>query len=611
MKRIVCIAFLVLASFSMAACAKVEHIRATQVLVRLTSELGAEVASVEASLFDENEQVQGHMATFPKAPPFSFAVVPPERSPARSNLIVVTAKDASGGVLAVAKTAVSFIEQQTVLVELRFTRICQGRSCATRQTCGASGDCVATPFSGTAIPPITQPGSEFTDITIGGATSVAQDSGSAATSQDAGSGSVLPNAGLDSAVVSAAGDATVPAAGDGGATGMPLVDPNPTSDASTTGMVMAECDNAHPCSAGYVCTNAKCTSACEQTSCDRNATCALSNGAPVCTCNSGFLTQGTGTSVTCIADVACTELKCDATNATCDRATADQPRMCKCKPGYIGNGMTCTPVSCGPLTIANGTVTGGTTYGMSATYRCSLGYQFASGVGSSTRMCGVDMQWTGTAPRCDPVSCGNPPAVANATVSPTGAGSYNSTASYTCNSGYMLSGTATITCQLSGSWTSRPSCTALPVCGNGRVETGEECERGALFTDPWKCNTQCKRTTVYNSCLAHANGEANSACSSGEVCTNGICTPSCSSSSQCPDPPSGMQKACITATSACLPGGCRSSGDCALGVGCVKDPGASTGACMGCRADEHCQSLVCTDINGGGAPLLGTFGRCQ
>lgn len=383
----------------------------------------------------------------------------------------------------------------------------------------------------------------------------------------------------------------------------------PQIQTSDGGDVELECDVTRPCSSGYSCTGGKCISACSQAVCDPNATCALAAGVATCTCNSGFITQGSGASLTCVRDKACSELGCDA-NATC-QVGADQLRHCACKVGYTGDGTSCTAIGCAPLTIENGTVTGGNTYNQMSTYRCNQGYKFATGVGSIIRTCGADMNWSGSAPRCDSVSCGVPPAVPNATVSPSASGTYRGTATYTCASTHGLSGNASVTCQIDGTWTSPPRCVALPVCGNGAVETGEDCDPEALFQDAWKCNPKtCKRTTAYNACPSnHEFGLPNSACSSGEVCTLGICTPNCTTNTQCPDPPVGFQKACSVASQTCLAGGCRTEGDCPHGLACIIQ--GTSSACLGCSSDDQCQSHVCIDNAGGRAPFSGNFGLCQ
>ena len=60
-----------------------------------------------------------------------------------------------------------------------------------------------------------------------------------------------------------------------------------------------------------------------------------------------------------------------------------------------------TVVDCGSLTDpANGSVThtSGTTFGQTATYSCNTGYNLT---GDSTRTCQATGQWSGSAPTCE------------------------------------------------------------------------------------------------------------------------------------------------------------------------------------------------------------------
>lgn len=339
-------------------------------------------------------------------------------------------------------------------------------------------------------------------------------------SQDAEPGRVAPEAGT-----SGAQDATMQVDSRVSDAGLAL-------DAETDSAArqpMGECDSNRPCSAGYSCVDAKCVSACEQTKCDPNATCAISAGAAVCSCNNGYIAQGSGKNPSCVRDVACSELNCDV-NATCE-VGADQLRHCVCKAGYTGSGTSCTPVSCEPLTIQNGTVSGGTTYNETATYQCNTGYELDLFFGSRTRKCGADKQWTGSAARCNPVSCGAPPAISNASVQPSSAGTFGATATYTCDSGYEATGSRQVTCGESKSWSKPPTCS--PLCGNGRVDRPlEECDPSVPGTSKWSCSATCRKQTMYNACF-----ESSECIGIGETCYLNTCTKTCTSDVNCPGAP--------------------------------------------------------------------------
>ena len=146
-----------------------------------------------------------------------------------------------------------------------------------------------------------------------------------------------------------------------------------------------------------------------------------------------------------------------------------------------------TAVDCGSLMApSNGAVdtTSGTTFMMTATYTCVTGYNI---VGSEISTCGAsgtsgattpsDGVWSPAAPVCErmhvikcftmtdtsllshsAVPCGNPPTVTNSGRTSTGT-TFGETTTYTCNTGYQRSGSATITCLASGSWSTAPVCT--------------------------------------------------------------------------------------------------------------------------------------------------------
>jgi Sushi repeat (SCR repeat) len=398
---------------------------------------------------------------------------------------------------------------------------------------------------------------------------------------------------------------------DAAMTGNPMVPVAPIADAggNPDPVQGPECDTAHPCAAGFVCSAMKCVSACTQTQCDPNATCAVASGAAVCTCNRGFIAMsGSGGAVTCARDVACEELACDP-HADC-KPGSDQLRQCVCKLGYTGDGKTCTPVNCGPLTVTHGTAStpdGSTTYGAMATVKCETGYQLPL-FASATRKCDVSGQmgqWSGTAPVCTIVDCGPPPsASANGSVSAPQT-TYNAQATYTCQAGYKPNGMAALTCLDTGRWSGgAPTCVAT--CGNGAwdrdVSPPETCDPTAPASDLWTCTSKCTRTTAYNPCSGQSTG-----CDTGQTCVQGTCSPSCSPSGPaCPVPPGGLASTCVG--SFCLTQGCRSSTDCAPGLICSPSTNPSLSPyCSGCNnVDMLCPFPKTCHFIG-----ADTIGRCQ
>ncbi len=366
-----------------------------------------------------------------------------------------------------------------------------------------------------------------------------------------------------------------------------------------------ECDATRSCAPGLVCSAAKCVSACTQTQCNANATCSLVADAPVCTCNRGFIAMGSATAVTCVRDVACEELGCD-TNASCV-VGSDQLRTCVCKNGYTGNGKSCAPVSCDAPTIENGTVStsSGNTFGSTATYRCNAGYQQTAG-GSWTRMCGANMQWGGTQPRCTAITCSPAPTnPQNGTVALSQGSQYGSIATYMCSPGYRLQGSSTRTCGAAGWSGSAPTCEAT--CGNGSADVGEQCDPTVAPGNVWNCDQNCRSLSTYNACpmLGTSTG-----CLNGEICFLSGCAPTCTSAANCPNTPAGTRVAPLCgANGRCVAASCTHTRDCAPGLVCRTQDGSVQTACTTCiTTDSPSLCLPGTSCRAHGS---GTAGFCQ
>ncbi|XP_078672529.1 P-selectin-like [Branchiostoma floridae x Branchiostoma belcheri] len=128
---------------------------------------------------------------------------------------------------------------------------------------------------------------------------------------------------------------------------------------------------------------------------------------------------------------------------------------CQSDLTWSGSPPTCSIVQCPVLAAPdNGGKTGGSSYQDVVTFSCNLGYDL---VGSSSVTCQADATWSGSAPTCTRVQC---PTVQ----SPTNGGSsgdnyYQDVMSFTCDPGYELEGLASITCQADATWSgSAPSC---------------------------------------------------------------------------------------------------------------------------------------------------------
>ncbi|XP_036084876.1 CUB and sushi domain-containing protein 1 isoform X1 [Rousettus aegyptiacus] len=152
-------------------------------------------------------------------------------------------------------------------------------------------------------------------------------------------------------------------------------------------------------------------------------------------------------------------------------------RTCLLNGSWSGLQPVCEAVSCGnPGAPAHGRIVSsdGILFSSSVIYACWDGYQTS---GLTTRHCTANGTWTGSAPDCTIISCGDPGTLANGVQF--GADfTFNKTVSYQCNPGYVMepATSPTIRCTEHGSWNhSKPACEAV-LCGppppvpNGQVE---------------------------------------------------------------------------------------------------------------------------------------------
>jgi hypothetical protein len=334
-----------------------------------------------------------------------------------------------------------------------------------------------------------------------------------------------------------------------------------------------ECDATRACAPGLVCSSMKCLSACTQIQCNPNATCSLAANVPTCSCNRGYTAaSSSGTGVTCVRNLACDQLGCDA-KAVCEGTQEDGFR-CTCLNGYTGDGKTCTPVTCEPPpTIANLTwPAGSVTHGNTITGRCNQGFEHTQG--NLTLLCDAERKWVGTLPGCSPVDCGSL-AIAFGAVDTTRGTKFGSPpAAVTCQDDFVRSGPATVECQSNRQWSKPPRCLG---CGDGEITNipnllQETCDPKADGANIWTCNASCQRTSAYTfrACGDDSMCEGNDTCIViGQFCVQQQCA---ASGSTCPSTPKGSKTiaACIGGGFMCLPSGCTSASDCAPGLTCAR-----------------------------------------
>ncbi|CAG5134438.1 unnamed protein product, partial [Candidula unifasciata] len=156
----------------------------------------------------------------------------------------------------------------------------------------------------------------------------------------------------------------------------------------------------------------------------------------------------------------------------------------ECLLGGTWDGLvpSCVPLPCPePDPIAHGWIESTEfVYGHTITYFCDPGFYLEN---SSVRVCMANQTWSGTEPRCSPVSCGQPPeAFPNGVI--TGEYLFGGKAEYKCLPGFELSGESTRQCQADGTWSSTtPSCLRLACPAPGQLVHGSILGTSFLFED--------------------------------------------------------------------------------------------------------------------------------
>ncbi|XP_019647923.1 PREDICTED: LOW QUALITY PROTEIN: sushi, von Willebrand factor type A, EGF and pentraxin domain-containing protein 1-like [Branchiostoma belcheri] len=177
----------------------------------------------------------------------------------------------------------------------------------------------------------------------------------------------------------------------------------------------------------------------------------------------------------------------DTVTFACDpgyEITGTSNRTCQSTLDWSGKQPVCTKIQCQLFSVlANGNVIGSNEYGDQLQFQCSAGYHL---VGSSTLTCQADQTWSDAAPTCTRIQCSAVQDPLNGHV--TGSNVFGSTATYTCDVGYLLSGDSTSTCLSTGSWSSQaPQCTLktcppLAALNHGTVTGGNNYGNIATYT---------------------------------------------------------------------------------------------------------------------------------
>lgn len=111
-----------------------------------------------------------------------------------------------------------------------------------------------------------------------------------------------------------------------------------------------------------------------------------------------------------------------------------------------------------------------TSFGVQATYTCHENYTL---IGNENRTCELT-GWTGKHPQCLVDWCPEAPEITGGKIKISGRRA-GSTAVYSCDYGYVLTGEAVLSCGLGGAWTGKPPSCRYVDCG-----TPARPDRGSL-----------------------------------------------------------------------------------------------------------------------------------
>lgn len=127
-------------------------------------------------------------------------------------------------------------------------------------------------------------------------------------------------------------------------------------------------------------------------------------------------------------------------------------------------------------------------YGRTVQVECNHCRRLEGGDGWLT--CDTNGYWNKPLPRCNWIACSPPPFVPNLLMNPPGSLYFcDTTVQFSCNYGYRLEGTSTITCQNNGTWSNAfPTCKAITcpsfLLSNGVVYT----EPGPISISRFSCD---------------------------------------------------------------------------------------------------------------------------
>ncbi|XP_061175426.1 uncharacterized protein LOC133184388 [Saccostrea echinata] len=185
---------------------------------------------------------------------------------------------------------------------------------------------------------------------------------------------------------------------------------------------------------------------------------------------------------------------------------------------------TCSSASCPtPAVINNGQRSSSDTqYAAVVNYTCDPGYQI---MGAPILFCQSTGQWTASEPQCIKIKCPIPN-IPNGQVSSQTLPDYQETLTVSCNTGYKVNGSATITCQDDRSFGTLPTCINNNECETSNGGCAQNCTdtEGSYYCtcrEGYTLNADQRQCDDVDECLVNNGG-----CS--QVCNNSPGSYSCS-----------------------------------------------------------------------------------
>ncbi|XP_073776667.1 CUB and sushi domain-containing protein 1 [Danio rerio] len=166
-------------------------------------------------------------------------------------------------------------------------------------------------------------------------------------------------------------------------------------------------------------------------------------------------------------------------------------RHCTTNGTWTGSAPDCIIISCGdPGPIANGIYIGKEfIFNKTVHYRCNPGYEMDP-LDSSVLRCSKDGTWNQTKPSCKVIMCGQPPAIHYGRVEGSDQ-QWGSSVTYSCFEGYQLSSPGIATCEGNGTWRGEiPQC--LPVLCGDPGTPAEGYMEGRQFTYKSEVTFHCR-----------------------------------------------------------------------------------------------------------------------